>query len=135
MNLTNILNRVMRSDTQRCDIDYTSYFFLNSKDYVGYTATKKYDTLEISVQTGTKSNPESIIIDYNPSTMTVIITGCTMIQWKREYNILYNGILPKTEEDYFMVSTLHDVSSVQLSEFQLIDQIFNKYHRIVRYGK
>lgn len=43
--------------------------------------------------------------------------------------------LPQTEEQFFMESTLHDLSFTNLEEMKKLKGIFDTVHKIVMYGK
>lgn len=140
MKITEHLKKLLTVPSQQCRYDRmyntpSKYFKINDKSWITYTAG---NCNILSVQyTLNNRHSTKLCIEYDKHTHDLevkIITTDQQTQVIRR--LLYLECkMCHTEEEYFMQSTVIDLSAITLDDFNLIEQLFQKYYVTVRHGK
>lgn len=147
MNITSALEHILAAETHK-EIRNQKYFQDGLTCYNIKGENKLYILMhnkkdakdELIIKYGLNvRNPtkNKLNITYDALNNNVHIKISSENSAKTNYCVMVNFVCPMiyTEESYFMESTVVDFNGITLTDFQLIEKIYKKYSRIVRYGK
>ena len=136
MNLIQTLTKYLKSQTMHSidpKMKSEHRFKIDDSHMIKYYASTQYDMLSAAAFLNKKKQIH-LRFEYK-SNGNLFLEISKAINYRNVKLVTYDGPLCADEESYFMNSTVHNLTELPLECFQLIKQIFDKYHRQVRYGK
>lgn len=135
MKITETLKFILKSDSMRSKNGTltTNFKFNNSIGIEFYSYFPSVNKMVIDAELDKKKTNLCIDYDYHADRVNVSVIG--YVGYFKKHLVNIESHMCNTEELYFMESTVRNLSPLTLEDYQLISEIYKKYHRIVRYGK